>query len=92
MNRMMCIINEFIDKLFKTKVVQIKCAILVSEQQHDFPPVHQIHNRWKEFDDHLFEKYGLKCIEGNRYKLKDESKFTLFLLKYSNYIRGISHE
>jgi hypothetical protein len=45
---------------------------------------------WKEFDDYLFIRYGLMCLGGFGYQIKDESKFTIFMLKYSEHIRKIS--
>jgi hypothetical protein len=49
---------------------------------------------WKSFDRKMLEIFGLEYIRVtvNNYKVIDESKFTVFLLKYSNYIEEISYE
>jgi hypothetical protein len=49
---------------------------------------------WRSFDRKMLELFGLEYIKVtvNNYKVIDESKFTVFLLKYSNYIEEISYE
>jgi hypothetical protein len=46
-----------------------------------------------DIDDVLFRKYGMECINYSfSYKVTDESKFTIFMLTRSQYIRNVSYE
>jgi hypothetical protein len=50
---------------------------------------------WNSFDGILLESYGLEFIKAydvSLYKVVDESKFALFMLKYSDYIDEITYE
>jgi hypothetical protein len=49
--------------------------------------------RLEYFDDILFCKYGIECIDNSfDYRVTDESKFTIFMLTRSQYIRNVSYE
>lgn len=45
------------------------------------------------YDSYLFDNFGLKYIQDAKtdigYKITDESKFTLFMLQYSEFIHSI---
>jgi hypothetical protein len=44
----------------------------------------------EEVDELLFDRYGIKCIDDHLvYEVIDHSKFSLFMLKYSEHIKGI---
>jgi hypothetical protein len=61
----------------------------IRHDQHEFQ-LDDNFNVWGKFDAHIAEKYGLSNIEQtDRYKIVDESKFSIFMLMYAEYIRGV---
>lgn len=46
----------------------------------------------RDIDCILFDVYGLVCIVNKSYRITDESKFSLFMLKYPEHIRNVSYE
>jgi hypothetical protein len=79
------------------KIVKINCIDLYDLAE--FEPVRAVEGdyyefSWKEFDMYLTSQYGMKISDDVdcSYKIVDDSKFALFMLKYPEYIEEITYE
>jgi hypothetical protein len=45
--------------------------------------------KYGDFEKHLEDEYGINLIIGYKFRATDETKLTLFILKYSEFISKI---
>lgn len=70
------------------KIVYLQ-STRIRHEQHEFQ-LEDDGMKWEKFDAYITEKYGLSNIEEtDRSKIVEESKFSIFMLMYAEYIRGV---